>query len=421
MDRIISGNGIAAIAVALVLIAYTGGCLCCGGNNESTSTTIKETTTHRTDRTTTTTHATTTRLRTTTTALATTTRQDTAPTTTTATTTTTAAQSTTNSTTTTTSSTTTTTTSPQACSGDAKGDMKLYEGDEDYGELYLSFTGDDGRRYEKVGLFQGPYSKGDKFMLGGKAYQYTEYSMKDHSGACNTLFAYFKNLIDANTDKLTLNAYTGPAITLSTSPFTDAAGSSETLEVEPDENCNDTYVFLLRDVEGVQGVSLLYDGGDIYFVSSYANGTVPNQDIGVWGRSSASSAGQTGTPFKRLYESGGKFSIYAINEGGDDANFDGDTDDALIILKDGHGEVAVMDFYDKNHDHSQGYYSTSVKATEEGNWNDNSGILSESGIDATLDNEDDTLLILPESGFFINADYGTKRRILDLRMCPSIH
>jgi hypothetical protein len=301
-----------------------------------------------------------------------------------------------------------------------KGGIKLTE--EDDWKLYLSFTGDDGRRYDNVGLFQGPYSKGDMLLLGGNVYQYDGGSIKSHPNSCNTVEVYFKNMIKGNRDKLVLTAYTGDTIRLTTYPFEEAAENQEELAVEPDSGCNDTYVFLLKDVEGASGVSLLYDGGDIYFVSSTGD-TVPDQKIGVWGKDHSGHAGQTGTIFGNFYPLGANFRLQTYNEGDSDMNYDGDTDDALILLRNDKGEVAVIDLYDRNYDepaNSGAYYRMSVKVTGEDNWNDNSGIANKNRIDATLNREDDTLVILPDSGYRINVDYGLKRKILDVKICPSI-
>ncbi|MFH1126397.1 MAG: hypothetical protein V1703_04680, partial [Candidatus Altiarchaeota archaeon] len=148
-----------------------------------------------------------------------------------------------------------------------------------------------------------------------------------------------------------------------------------------------------------------------------------SQDIGVWGRKSSGESGQTGKAFSNLYPSGAKFNIITYEEGAADANYDGDTNDVLVVLRNDKGEVAVVDLYDRNYDSeggSGGYYRMSVKVTDESNWNDNSGILNKNYIDATLSRENDTLLILPDSGYRISVDYGLDRRILDVKFCPSI-
>ena len=418
MKRLHALSSSTCLVLAVVLAAYAGGCLCLGESKPETSaTTLIESTT-----TLVLTQSTTTAYQTTIVPVTTTTMLETAISIITSTTTTAIAASTTSTTKSSlrTSTTTTSTTIP-TCFGEGNGGIKLSKDDKNEGKLYISFTGSDGRRYDNVGMYQGPYSAGDTFILGGNAYQYVDYSMNGNSGSCNTEIVHFRNLIGGNTDKLVLTAYTGPAVTLTTASFEDAARNHDTINIEPDENCNDTYVFLLKDVERVTGVSLIFDGGNIYFVSSNPDGTVPDQEIGVWGRNASGGTGQTGAAFKSFHDGGGRISIYAFDEGASDANFDGDTGDALVLLSDEKGEIAVIDLYDVNHAGSGGYYRMSVKGMYESNWNDHTGIVSKDPIDASLEREDDTLLILPASGNRISVDYGAMRSILDVMICPSVY
>jgi hypothetical protein len=59
----------------------------------------------------------------------------------------------------------------------------------------------------------------------------------------------------------------------------------------------------------------------------------------------------------------------------------------------------------------------SVKVMDQFNWNDVVGIIDKSQISASLDEEGDTMLILPDSGYRIKVRYGSKRSITDVNIC----
>ena len=177
-----------------------------------------------------------------------------------------------------------------ACSGAGEGNIQLTK-DENY-KLYLSFTGDDGQRYDDIGMFQGPYSEGDRFLLGGNVYEYDSAEPKSNTGACDSMELYFKNLLRGGKDKLELTAYTGSDILLTTYAFEESAENDEDISIDPDSDCNSTDVFTLLNVEGVSGVDLLYNGGEIYFVNVQNSSYVANSSIGIWGTSVYGASGQ---------------------------------------------------------------------------------------------------------------------------------
>jgi len=307
------------------------------------------------------------------------------------------------------------------CSGAGEGNIMLTK-DEDY-KLFLSFTGDDGQRYDDVGLYQGPYTPGEKFMLGGKVYEYdSDDGIVENTDECNTAEIYFKNLLQGGKDKIILDAYTGSQIVLTTYSFEEGAENDYEIEIDPDaDDCNATDVFSLDlDGEGfgTDGVSLLYNDGEIYFV--YEEGsTIPDQYIGVWGLDPTGAEGQVGAEFESFDEDGNRLALYAYYELEEDFNGD-DAEENLVIVRNEQNEVAVIDLYDWEYNSSTSataYYDMSIIGTDTDVWSDVSGISDMDLIGAKLDDEDDILLILPDGGDRITADYGSNRRIDSVSIC----
>jgi hypothetical protein len=295
-----------------------------------------------------------------------------------------------------------------ACVGAGEGNIQLTK-DENY-KMFLSFTGDDGQRYDDVGLFQGPYGEGEKFMLGGTVYEYDSADEKTTTG-CDTMEIYFKDLLRGGKDKLTLGAYYNkPDITLTTYSFEESAENDEDIIIEPESDCNDTDVFYLSNVESNAGVTLLYDGGDIYFVNETVGRIIGNQPIGVWGWNPVTdNDGQVGATFEKFDENGNKLFFWAENEINGSLNADDSEEDVLITVVNEDGEWAYIDMYDRGYNSSSGstaYYEMDVESY---------GYTGR--IDGKLNDEDDTVLILPDGGDRITVDYGSNRRIDAVTIC----
>jgi hypothetical protein len=212
-------------------------------------------------------------------------------------------------------------------------------------------------------------------MLGGNVYEFDSAEEKDNAGACDTMEVYFKNLLKGGKDKLTLSPYyTSTNIELLTYAFEEKAENDEEITIEPQNDCNDTDVFYLRNVEGITNVTLLYDSGEIYFVNT-VNTTgatvVPvNSTIGVWAKngknlgSGGQGPGQIGAQFDDFDENGNKLYFYGVYELSGDLNQDTNVEqDVLLIFKNEQNEYAVIDFYDRDYNSSASstaYYKTSA-------------------------------------------------------------
>jgi len=315
-----------------------------------------------------------------------------------------------------------------SCTGAGEGNVQFSK-DDNY-KAYISFTGEDGQRYDDIGLHQGPYSEGDQFMLGGNVYEYDSAEAKTNAGACNTMEIYFKNLLKGGNNKLTLSAYTASSnLNLLTYAYEESVENDQTITVEPESGCNDTDVFYLRDVESVTNVTLLYDSGEIYFVPSTNNTgrvTVPeNSTIGVWAKNGKALTtggqgnGQIGAIFDDFDDNGNKLTVKGVYEKTGDMNGDGEEGDVLLLAYNEQGEYAVIDMYDRDYNSSASstaYYTMSVLGTDSGIWSDTSGV-NTSQIGVKLDDEDDTLLVLPDGGDSLTVDYGSNRKIDSVSIC----
>ena len=281
-------------------------------------------------------------------------------------------------------------------SGEGEGNVKI-EKDGLY-QLLISFSDDGGNRWDNIRMDQGPFSKGDRFILGGKVYEYDDAEEKTTTGGNDYIKLTFKDLVDGGKENFNVNPVTTPAIFyINTSAFEEKAENDDAIKIETDTNANDTDVFIGREsVSSItNGMPVLYDSGDIYFVVSDNASLLNNTPIGV-------NATQVGTITKFQANDVASLQISVQNEVGTDIN-DGtfarsDTDDTLVVVKNNRdGEYAVIDMYDRDYDDSVNtYYGESL------------------GVDTSIDNDPvkrisrdtDTLVIFPMGGHRINIDWG---------------
>lgn len=301
------------------------------------------------------------------------------------------------------------------CSGAGEGNI-LFTKEDSY-KLYVSFTGDDGQRYDNVGMFQGPYTEGETFMLGGSAFKY-ESADEITDGDCDTVELYLKDVLNGGKDKYVLTAYTGDNIDLTTVAFENAEEDDETTTIETENDCDDTSVFYAQNIAGAGGVTLLYNDGEIYFVQSVGSGnnvTISDQTIGVLGKSGTGS-GQVGTGFDSFEEDGNKLILSVISDSTSDLNGDGQND-TLVKLQNEKGEVAVIDIYDRDRNSdSSSDYENSVIGTDTVTWSDTTGAIP-SHVGAKLDSDKDMLMVLPDGGDKITVTYGSDNRIDEVSVC----
>jgi hypothetical protein len=297
-------------------------------------------------------------------------------------------------------------------SGEGEGNIKI-EKDGNY-QLLLSFTDDGGNRWDGVRMDQGPFSKGDRFMLGGKVYEYDDAEEKTNPGSADTMKVTFKDLVDGGKESFELAAVTTPAtFYLNSKAFEESAENDDSTRIDTDPIANDTDVYMGREslsgtsVLGGTGIPVLYNAGDLYFVRAANSSGLDASAIGVW-------ASQVGTVSK-FELNGNALTLSVVNEDGTtDQNDYGltassiDADDTLIVLSNEDGEKVVIDVYDRNYnDTTDTYYDQSVAADLDNlPWNATTGAPT-----VRLRRDTDTLLILPESGDRINVDWGADYRV----------
>jgi len=317
------------------------------------------------------------------------------------------------------------------CSGAGAGNIKV-EREGKYRGL-LSFTGDDGQRYSGVYIDQGPFSRGDMFVLNGLVYEYDEAS--EPSNEPTTLKITLKDLLNGGKGTYDLDAIASTSdLHLYTYAFEDAASNDEETTVNAIEsNRNDSSVY----IGAGPNQYILYDGGEIYLVAPRTGGDatlnhtnavtqLENSTIGI---NQLIFSGASGTSALTKFElDDATLAMTVVNENGTtpttgyDLNKDRRTngDDRLIQFKNTDSEYVVIDFYDRNfNDSSDTYYS-------EGVWTSGNALSSSqtwtnpmSSYDYARkwENEQDTVAITPEGGTTATIDYGGAREINAVTIC----
>ncbi|MFH1836329.1 MAG: S-layer protein [Methanobacteriota archaeon] len=296
-------------------------------------------------------------------------------------------------------------------SGEGEGNIKI-EKDGNY-ELLLSFTDDGGNRWDDIRMDNGPFSKGDRFILGGKVYEYDD---SEEQADSVTMRVTFKDLVDGGKESFDLVAVTTPTtFYLNTTAFEEGAENDDRLKIEPDAVDVDSDVFIGTESLSGGSVPLLYDAGDVYFVTSA--GTVVNSTARNAAALADSMIGVTSAQvgvIQKFELNGNDITIQVVNEDGVlDQNDYGltsatDLDDTLILVSNNDGEKVVIDMYDRNYNDSVDvYYDQTVAADLDAMpWN-----ASTAAPTVRLKRDTDTVLILPESGDRINVDWGADYRI----------
>ncbi|MDD5111752.1 MAG: hypothetical protein PHG85_04355, partial [Candidatus Altiarchaeota archaeon] len=279
------------------------------------------------------------------------------------------------------------------CSGAGEGNIGITKMDF---VAFLSFTGDDGQRYDDVRMDNGPFETGNLFILDGRLYEYDSYE-QDMQTEVNQMKVVLKDVLNGGKNTYRLNAYYGePDFETTTYAFEEAAENDVTELIEVDPEINDTDIF-----DG--------DIGDIY--AMWIDGTLS------FGEEPSGLDGGTFGTFDGFDEDGNKLEVSIVNEDGDlDMNGDGNSNDRLIVIKNEQGEYAVIDLYDRDYDSdddsNRQYWETALSTYY---WGDE-GVL-EGNVSALLNDEDDTILILPEGGDRITISYGSNEKIDAFSVC----
>jgi len=310
------------------------------------------------------------------------------------------------------------------CSGAGEGDI-LIERDGKSRAL-ISFTGDDGQRYDGVYMDQGEFSEGDMFVANGLVYEYDNAEELDTDATI--MRVTLKDLLNGGKQEYDLDAVgSATDITMYTYSFEESADNDEEIVIEPDEDVNDSDVYIGE--LGSSGVYILYDGGDLYLVrdeagtaltAANAESMLQGEFLGIneyifGGSTGAESLNKFEMDDNRLY-------AYVVNENGTDINGDRDTDgdDRLIQLKNNDDEYVVIDFYSRNfEDSTDTYYSEGVWTAGDAVDAVGSGGYATDAYNESFkwQDEEDTVAITPEGGTVATIDYGGAREVESVTIC----
>lgn len=252
-----------------------------------------------------------------------------------------------------------------------------------------------GTRHKNVHLDCGPFGIGDLFVINGVVYKYEDYEERK-----NQMRVKIKDMIDYQIKTYTLDPVAGSSkIRFSTYSFEDSLSNDDELEIEPDSDPNETEVY----GGTVAGVKTLFDYGDLYL------------GVNATGESVGVTRDVVGPSYMDDFRvGGGNLMITVIDENGVNLNGDStgrvtddDSDDILLKVKCSSSEYVYIDLYDRDYNSRTGSsYTESMKAS----WKDvTSSAIGNPSV--TLDDPDDSLLILPGSGCKLKLTYGRDNQI----------
>jgi hypothetical protein len=306
------------------------------------------------------------------------------------------------------------------CSGAGEGNIKV-EKEGKYRGL-LSFTGDDGQRYNGVYIDQGPYSKGDMFVIDGLLYEYDDGA--ELTTDTTVMRVTFKDLLNGGKKTYDLDAIASSTkITLTSYSFEEASSNDNDITIEPDVSRNDSDVY----IGDGPAAYLLYSGGDIYSVVgdgtplTYSNAvSVLNlgETIGI-----SKNTFSPSTALSKFELGDASLDMTVFNENGTDSNKDrnGDGNDRLIQFMNQKSEYVVIDFYSRQfNDSSDTYYSEGVWTSGYPLSSTNIWTAPGSGsyqYGFKFDNEQDTVAITPAAGTTATIDYGGARQVQSVVVC----
>jgi len=339
------------------------------------------------------------------------------------------------------------------CSGGGDGNIQIEQGDENY-QIKISFTGEDGNRYDDVRLDEGPFGMGDEFILNGTVYEYSKYtelsngvgkgddqveivlSSPIQGGNSTIVLDRFCDpndwqAIDCNMTNLTLgpdcNCQGLPdEITFRALALTDAIDDRESTRYENDRDVDldDTYDLFYKN-NAINNLTVFYDDlgrvtladdlTDIYLtlnpnmVGVLDDFEVNEHKLWLW-----------------VKEEGDKYrdiNSFQDNTYTQDLNNDADDDDTLIMIMDDNSEAAIIDLCDRDYDE----YITWDYDNAVGMYKGQCNCTLDCQIDAcnfteviSLDEDKDTQLIAPRGGNTYTIDWGTDNTIEEVEVCHQI-
>jgi len=339
------------------------------------------------------------------------------------------------------------------CSGEGEGNILLERGSDVY-QMTLSFTGDDGNRYDDVRLDEGPFSKEDTFILNGGVWEYSKY--KKDAGTDNkddTIAVTRKPLITGSKKKVTLNRVCDPdgtgdsswaqcnigaAPTCNCTNLTDIKVRKIALVDAMDDDDPSKYerdddvtleaedLFWNTDTEGLYSGVLWFDesSNTIVYSNNVADTylTIEEAMVGTISKFESDSFLQMKVmrecDFANDVDANVTMNTSCDYNNDADAGFTGMNDDDLLVIfqsRDEDDEYAVIDLTDRGYDEGHTWkYSNSIGLYAGFGTN---GTVNLANRIANVDEDLDTLLIAPFSGDEYTIDWGVDNKIDSVTLC----
>jgi len=336
-------------------------------------------------------------------------------------------------------------------SGQDDGNIKLERGDENY-QVYMTLTGEDDNTYNKVRLDEGPFKKNDLFMLDGTIYKFDNYEEQDNGEGTtdNTYDITLDPQIRGNRNKIkdlqrycddkdngdpNGDTYTGlncediddielRELALTQALKTDVIGnpSVDSSDYDKDKklSLSAEKLFIKKNAVNLGGgkyLDLVFNDGDntILFTTNAnynpATGTFADPYIYI-------NADMIGA-FDDFQIDGYDMDFNVVNErdltadpnfvaynAANDINGDGDDDDTLFVFSVADGKV-VIDISDRmyNKDDDTDYRTGIYLNTN------TDGSMTRDADELWINEDQDTMLIVPEGGDTFTLDWGTDNRL----------
>ncbi|MBU4266462.1 MAG: hypothetical protein L6243_01810, partial [Candidatus Altiarchaeales archaeon] len=323
------------------------------------------------------------------------------------------------------------------CSGGREGNIQIEPGDENY-QMTISFTGEDGNRYDDIRLDEGPFGKGNYFIVGGVLYVYDKYKTLDNEEGMDSddqiKVALFPP-INGNEQSILLDRLCDPEdeqgtapgcdyittfcdcedvpeeITVRTIALTDAMDDDDEEDMENDDEIEIAIEDIFYKDNAINGLTMLFDGSRlITFLDNLSDTyiTVNPNMVGIFG------------DFER-----NDHNLYLwiehecdltrdLNSTDDntatcDENGDGDDDDILVGFVHGNGERAIIDLSDRNYN-----------AIETFDYDNGVALFESTTHIVTLDENIDSVLITPQGGDSYTLGWSTNNRLDLVGLCHPI-
>jgi len=302
------------------------------------------------------------------------------------------------------------------CSGDDKKIEIKKVGDQ---QLTVSFTNDNGDRYDDVHLDQGPIKTGELFIVGGIVYEFKE--AKTDPNVNGELKVKIRDV--SSSEEISRNFKIGTGnLDINFDTFDgEAKSTSTTLNYVPVASGSDGQGYITFKIVG--SIPVTYDGSRLYL----------SADDGLVGVNSTvvGNLGDFNIDDNSLI-------LSILNEVNDssDGNFDGQTENSLVRLKtscgggcncqligDGQcqdvssGETVFIDFYDRSGTTNSSVISPDT-SNQKDDWQNSVYIKGSTDKKGILNDEDNAkTLWLPNGGDEITVDYGSDDEIKAVTVC----